>query len=129
MLFSMYCYKQDSQRVFLGWIRNHSGVSQYTQGTWKLKSTVVLFNAQPFTRGLSIYNRVQEVPFYIPQGYMKCHSIYRWYMEEPCESRVVVRTNNDSSYVLRCLNTSLTHHSNFYKNFRPITTINFKVDG
>ena len=39
-------------------------------------------NAQPFTRGLLIYNRVREVPFDIPQGYVKGHSIYRRYMEE-----------------------------------------------
>ena len=62
-------------------------------GTGELKLVVVLSNAQPFTRGLLIYNRVREVPFYIPQGYVKGRSIYRWYVEEPCESRVVVQTN------------------------------------
>ena len=68
-------------------------VSRYMQGTWELISVVVLSNAQPFTRGLPIYNRVREVPFYIPQGYMKGHSIYRRYVEEPCESQDVMQTN------------------------------------
>ena len=58
--------------------------------TWELKSVLVFSNAQPFTRGLLIYDRVREVTFDIPQGYMKGHSIYRWYMEEPRESQVVV---------------------------------------
>ena len=89
-------------------------VSRYTLGMWELKSVVVLSNAQPFTRGLSIYNRVREVPFYIPQGYMKGRSIYWWYVEEPHESQVAMQVGNDRSYVLRCLNTSLTYHSNFY---------------
>ena len=80
MLFSVYGPKQDGQRDFLRWIRYPSGVSQYTQGTWELKSVIVL---QPFERGLPIYNRVREVPFYIPQGYVKGHSIYHWYVEEP----------------------------------------------
>ena len=59
-------------------------------GIWELKSVVVLSNAQPFIRGLPIYNRVREVPFYIPQGYVKGRSIYRRYVEESCESQVVV---------------------------------------
>ena len=41
---------------FLRWTGYPSGVSRYTQGTWELKSVVVLSNAQPFTRGLLIYN-------------------------------------------------------------------------
>ena len=55
-----------------------------SEGTWKLKLVVVLFNAKPFTRDLPIYNRIPKVPFYIPQGYVKGPSIYRWYVEEPC---------------------------------------------
>ena len=51
-------------------------------GRWELKSVVVLSNAQPFDRSLPIYYRVREVPFDIPQGYVKGHSIYRMYMEE-----------------------------------------------
>ena len=51
-------------------------VSRYTLGAWELKSVVVFSNAQPFTRGLPIYNQVREVPFYIPRGYMKVRSIY-----------------------------------------------------
>ena len=98
MLFLVYGSKKDGQRDFLRWIRYPSGVSRYTQGMWELKSVVVLCNAQPFTRGLPIYNRVHEVPFYIPQGYVKDRLIYRRYVEEPHESQVVVRTNNDSSY-------------------------------
>ena len=125
MLFLVYCSKQDSQRIFLSWIRNPSRVSWYTQGTWELKSVVVLSKAQPFTRGLLIDNRVCEVPFYIPKGYVKGRSIYRRYMDKPRESWVVVRTNNDNSYVLRCPNTSLAYQSNFYTIFRPKATVNF----
>ena len=73
-------------------------VSRCTQGTWELKSIVVLSNAQPFTRGLPIYNRVCGVPFYIPQGYVKGCSIYRQYVEEPHESWDVIWMSNDSSY-------------------------------
>ena len=62
-------------------------------GIGELKLVVVLSNAQPFTRGLLIYNQVREVPLYIPQGYVKGCSIYRWYVEEPRESQVVVQTN------------------------------------
>ena len=69
------------------------------QGTWEIKLVVVLSNAQPFTRGLPIYNRVHEVLFYIPQGYMKGRSIYRRYVEEPRESWDVMLTNNDSTYI------------------------------
>ena len=87
------------------------------QGMWELKSVVVLSNAQPFTMGLPIYNRVREVPFYIPRGYMKGRLIYRRYVEEPRESRNVMLTNNDSSYALRRLNTSLTYHSSYHINF------------
>ena len=46
------------------------------KGMWELKSIVVFSNAQPFERGPLIYNRVHEVPFDIPQGYMKGRSIY-----------------------------------------------------
>ena len=98
MLFSVYGSKQENQRAFFIWIRYPSGVSRYTQGTWELKSVVVLSNAQLFTRGLPIYNRVHEVPFYIPQGYVKGHSIYQRYVEESRESQDVVRTSNDNSY-------------------------------
>ena len=75
--------QQDGQKDFLSWLRYPRRVSRYTQGMWELKSVLVMFNAQFFERVLSIYNRVREVPFYIPQGYVKGHSIYRWYMEEP----------------------------------------------
>ena len=81
----------DGQGILVGSLDN-------TQGTWELKSVVVLSNAQLFTRGLLIYNRVREVPLYIPQGYMKGRLIYRRYVEEPCESRDVMRTSNDGSY-------------------------------
>ena len=62
-------------------------VSRYTQGTWEIKSVLVLYNAQSFERGPPIYNQVHEVPFYIPQGYVKGHSIYPQYMEEPHKPR------------------------------------------
>ena len=52
-------------------------VSRYTQGTWELKFIVVFSNAQPSTRVLPIYNQVCEVPFHIPQGYMKGCLIYQ----------------------------------------------------
>ena len=68
------------------------------QGMWELKLVLVQSNAQPFTRGLPIYNRVHEVPFYIPQGYMKGCSIYRRYMEELHDSQDVVRKSNNRSY-------------------------------
>ena len=68
------------------------------QGMWELKSVVVLSNAQPFTRGLATYNRIPEVPFYIPQGYVKGNSIYRRYVEKPRESWDVVQMSNNSSY-------------------------------
>ena len=51
-------------------------VSRYMLGMWELKSVVVLSNTQLFTRGLPIYNRVREVPFDIPQAYVKGHLIY-----------------------------------------------------
>ena len=73
-------------------------VSRYTLGMWELKSIVVLANVQPFDKSLPIYYRVREVPFDIPQGYMKGCSIYRRYMEEPHESRDAVQTSNNSSY-------------------------------
>ena len=98
MLFSVYFSTQYDQRDFLIWIGYRSGVSQYTQGMWELKLVVVLSNAQTSTRGLLIYNQVHELPFYIPQGYVKGCSIYRRYMEEPRESRDVVRMSNDGSY-------------------------------
>ena len=69
------------------------------KSTWELKLVVVLSNAQSFTRGLPIYNQVREVPFDIPQRYVKGHSIYRWYLEEPCDSQVAVQVINNSSYV------------------------------
>ena len=105
---------QDGQKVNSVGHRNPKRVSQYMLGTGELKSVVVLSNAQLFTRGLPIYNWVHEVPFTIPQGYVKGCSIYRWYVEEPRNYWVVVQPNNDISYILRCLNTSLTYHSNFY---------------
>ena len=75
--------QQDDQRDFLRWFGNPSRVFRYTQGTWDLKTILVLSNAQPFKRGLLIYNGVRELPFYIPQGYMRGRYIYQWYMEEP----------------------------------------------
>ena len=90
-------------------LRIPKGVSRYTLGTWELKSVVFFSNAQPFERLPPIYNRVCEVPLDIPQGYVKGHSIYRRYVEEPHRSRVVVQEINDSSYVLRLWNTSLTY--------------------
>ena len=92
--------QQYEQNVFLSWFGYLRGVSQYTLGTWELKSIVVLSNAQPFKRGLPIYNRVHEVPFDIPKGYVKGRSIYQRYVEEPRRSRVVVQEINDSSYIL-----------------------------
>ena len=83
---------------FTNGLGNPRMVSRYMQGTWELKSVLVMSNAQLFKRGLPIYNRVREVPFDIPQGYMKGRSIYQWYVEEPHKSRDVVRTSNDSSY-------------------------------
>ena len=80
---------QDNQKVNSVGHRNPKTVSQYTLGTGELKSVVVLSNAQPSTRGLLIYNRVHEVPFYIPQEYVKGHSIYRRYVEEPLKSQDV----------------------------------------
>ena len=65
-------------------------VSQYTLGMWELKSVVVLSNAQPFDMSLPIYYRVCEVPFHIPQGYVKNRSIYRQYVEELRESQDIV---------------------------------------
>ena len=82
--------QQENQKDFLTWLRYPIGFSQYTQGTWEIKSILVLSNVQPYERGVPIYNRLYEVPFYIPQGYVKGCSIYRRYMEEPRESRVVV---------------------------------------
>ena len=43
-------------------------VSQYTLGTGELNSVVVLSNAQPLDNRISIYYRVHEVLFYIPEG-------------------------------------------------------------
>ena len=39
------------------------GVSQYTQGTWELKSIVVSSNVQAFERGLPMYTRYVEEPY------------------------------------------------------------------
>ena len=75
--------QQDGQKDFLRWLRNPRRVSKYTQDTRELKSVLVLSNAQPFKRVPPIYNREREVPFYIPQGYVKIRLIYEWYMEEP----------------------------------------------
>ena len=55
-------------------------------------------NAQPSERGLPIYNQVCEVPFDVPQGYVKGRSIYQWYMEEPHDPQDVVQAINDISY-------------------------------
>ena len=68
--------EQDSQKDFPSWLGYPRGVSRYTQGTCDLKSVLVMSNAQPYERGLSIYNLVREVPLYIPQGYVKVRSIY-----------------------------------------------------
>ena len=51
--------------------RNAKRVSQNTLDIEELNSVVVLSNAQLFERVPPIYNRVCEVPFDIPQGYMK----------------------------------------------------------
>ena len=61
----------------------------------------VMSNAQPSEKGLPIYNQVHEVPFDVPQGYVKGRSIYQWYMEEPHIPLDAVQANNDSSCVLR----------------------------
>ena len=90
---------QYGQRVKLDGLRIPKSVSRYTQGTWELKSVVVLSNAQLFTRGVPIYNRVHKVPFYVPQGYVKGRSIYGRYVEEPHKSWVAVQAINDGSYV------------------------------
>ena len=82
--------QQDGQKYFLEWLRNLIGVSRYTQGKWELKSILVLSSAQLFERGPLIYNRVREVIFYIPQGYVKGRSIYRRYVEEPHKPQDVV---------------------------------------
>ena len=65
------------------------------QGMWDFKSMLVYSNAQPYKRGLPIYNRVREVPFDIPQGYVKGHLIYRWYVEEPHTSQDVVQERKE----------------------------------
>ena len=95
------------QKDFLSWLMYPRGVSLYTQGTWDLKSILVLSNAQLFKRVLPVYNRVHEIPFDIPQGYVKGCSIYQQYEEEPHSPRDAVQTNNNNSYVLRRWNTSL----------------------
>ena len=91
--------QQDDQNGFLIWLRYPRGVSRYMQGMWELKYVLVLSNAQPYERGLPIYNRVCEVPFDIPQGYVQGRSIYRWYVEEPHRPRDAVQARNDISYV------------------------------
>ena len=68
---------EDGQRVNSDGLHIPKNVSRYSQGTWELKSVVVLSNAQPFKRGLPTYCWVREVPFYIPQGYVKDHLIYQ----------------------------------------------------
>ena len=98
MLFLEYCSKQDDQSVFLSWTRKPSVVSRYTQDPWELKSVVVLSNAQPSTRVLLIYYRLREVPFYIPQGYMKGRLIYQWYTEEMHDPQAAMQVINDNSY-------------------------------
>ena len=75
VLFSVYFFDKTDD-MLLSLSQNLVGVSQYTQGTWELKSIVVLSNAQPFERGPPIHNRVREVPFDIPHGYVKFHYIY-----------------------------------------------------
>ena len=62
----------------------------YTLGTGELNSIVVLSNAQLFERGPPIYNRIHQVPLDIPQGYVKGHLIYRWYVQEIRRSQVAV---------------------------------------
>ena len=52
-------------------------VCRYTLDMWEIKSVEVLSNAQPFERGLSIYER---------------------YMEEPYSSQNVALMSNDISY-------------------------------
>ena len=76
MLFSVYCDNKMAKGLYSDGHRIPKSVSRYMQGTWELKSVVVLSNAQLFTRDLPIYNRVREVPFDIPQGYVKGRSIY-----------------------------------------------------
>ena len=68
--------QQYDQKEVLSWLRYPRGVSRYTQGSQELKSVLVMSNAQPYERGILIYNRVREVPFYIPQGYVKGRLIY-----------------------------------------------------
>ena len=97
-MFLVYCSDSMVKRLCSDGLKIPKSDSLYTQGTWELKSMLVLSTAQPFERGPPIYNRVREVPFDIPQGYVKGHSIYRRYMEEPCESQNVMLTNNNNSY-------------------------------
>ena len=82
---------QDSQKVNSVRHENHKRVSQYTLGMGELNYVVVLSSAQLYEMGLLMYNRVHEVPFYIPQGYVKGHSIYWRYVEESRSPRNVVR--------------------------------------
>ena len=113
MLFSVYCDAKIAKRLTQLVIGILEGVSQYTLGTGELKSVVVLSNAQLYKRGLLIYNWVHEVPFDIPQGYMKGRFIHRQYMEEARRPWVAVQAINENSYILQRQNMSLTYHSSY----------------
>ena len=97
-MFSVYCGDRKVKGLCSDGLKIPKSVSLYMQGMWELHSVVVLSNAQPYKRGLLIYNRLREVHFDIPQGYMKGRSIYQWYVEEPHDPKDASQENNGSSY-------------------------------
>ena len=81
-------------------------------GMWKLKSIVVLFNAQLFKRGIPIYCRVSERNFLYTLEYMKIISIYQWVCGRTTQ---YPRCSADKNWQLLCLKmlehiSDLTHH-------------------
>ena len=67
------------------------------------------------SKGAFLYT-TDYMKYLIPQGYVKGHSIYQQYVEETHDPQDAVQENNDSSYVLRRCNMSLSYHSNYKKN-------------
>ena len=85
VLLSVYC---DNKTIkwLTKLVLRFKGVSLWMQGTWELKYVLVLSNAQPYDRVLSIYSS---------------------YMREPHNNQDVVLTGNKNCYAYRRRNMSL----------------------
>ena len=96
---------QDGQRVNSDGLKIPKSVSWYTQGTWELKSVVVLSNAQPFkgafwytseyVKYLSIYLKGTRKVVWYTSGMWKNHMI----LGMQCRKKMTTAKLNTSEHV------------------------------